>query len=83
MVILLEHKWCAESEQPFHAHLNCPEPLPSPIILHPFHVGEKHRINHVKRRVRNQGVYFMPCKKKAPLFFLLLLLFEIMRMCYF
>ena len=83
MATSLEHKWRAEGEQPFHAHLNCPEPVPSPVILHPFHVGEKHRINRLKRRARNQKVYFIPHKKKAPLFFLLLLLPEAVPMCNF
>lgn len=82
MAISLEHNWSTASEQPFHAHLNCPEPLPSPIILHPFHVGERHRINHLKKRVRNQKVYFIPCKKKPPIFFLLLLSPETTHICY-
>lgn len=83
VAISLEHEWCAEREQPFHAHLNCPEPPPSPAILHPVHVGEKHGKNHLKRRVRNQKVYFSPCKKKVLLFFLLLLLLEVMCISYF
>lgn len=54
-VISLEHKSCAESEQPVHTHLNCPEPPPSPIFLHPFHVGEKHRKKKTHKTLKKES----------------------------
>lgn len=58
-VISLEHEWCAESEQPFHGHLNCPEPLPFPVILHPFRMVS---------RVRNKPFQEESWKSKGVLY---------------